>query len=322
MAHSRRVPGAAGWVILVLVTALLWVTAWAFTRAGSDRPPPGPPLDDLDVVCSGRVDADGLVSALAPEQPGRVVRVSVSEGAKVTKGQEILAVDDAQYRLAVREARAAVQAAQVDVEAAGLRARQFPKQVEVKAKQYEALLTDVAAGEKKLAQLRQQQGLTSAVSKADVEVFEANVQKLRLAADAAKIEVDELRKFDPELEVRAAKSKLDTATVARERAEAAAKDCVLRAPSDGTVLRLQAAVGGILAPASAPLGAAPPAVVFAPAGPLVVRAELEQASLGRVKVGMRAVVKDDTRTDSPTWTGRVKRVAGWVAPRRSILLEP
>src|SRR5205814_2703484 len=136
---------------------------------------------------------------------------------------------------------------------------------------------------------RQQQGLTSAVSKADVEVFEANVQKLRLAADAAKIEVDELRKFDPELEVRAARSKLDTATVARERAEAAAKDCVLRAPADGTVLRLQAAVGGILAPASAPLpGAAPPAVVFAPAGPLVVRAELEQAGLGRVKVGMRA----------------------------------
>jgi hypothetical protein len=37
---------------------------------------------------------------------------------------------------------------------------------------------------------------------------------------------------------------------------------------------------------------------------------------------MPAVIKDDTRADSPAWVGRVQRIAGWVAPRRSVLLEP
>jgi multidrug resistance efflux pump len=323
MANGRRSPGVVLILGLVLLLAPLGVTAWWLTRPAPHGPPPGPPLDDLDVVCSGRVDAEGLAVALAPDQPGRVVRVSVSEGAAVKKGQEILAIDDTQYQLAVREAKAAALAAKVEADYAALKAGQFPEQIEVKAKQLEALRVDFEAGEKKLAQMRKQQTLTSAVSTADVEVFEAGVRKLKLAAEAAKIELDELRKFDAGLEVRAAQAKLDAAAVAVERAEAAVRDCVLRAPADGTVLRLQASVGGTLAPAAAPLpGAAPPAVVFAPAGPLVVRAELEQGSLGRVAAGMRAVVTDDTRTDSPTWTGRVKSIAGWVAPRRSILLEP
>jgi multidrug resistance efflux pump len=322
MAEGRRFP-VVGLVGLALLLAPIAFAAWWFAYPAPNHPPPGPPLDELDVVCSGRVDAEGLVTALAPVQPGQVIRVSVAEGARVAKGQEILAIDDAQYQIAVREARAAVQAAQVEVDAAAVRARQFPKQLDVKAKHVDALRADAEAGEKKLAQMREQQRLTSAVSKVDVEVFEANVRKLRLAAEAAQIELDELRKLDPDLEPRAARTRLDTARAALDRAEAAVRDCVLRAPADGTILRLQAAVGGTLTPTAAPLpGSAPPPVMFAPAGPFVVRAELEQSSLGRVREGMRAVIKDDARTDSPTWSGRVKRIAGWIAPRRSILLEP
>jgi multidrug resistance efflux pump len=65
-----------------------------------------------------------------------------------------------------------------------------------------------------------------------------------------------------------------------------------------------------------------PALLFRPDGPLVVRAELEQEFIGRVKSGMRATVTDESRADSPTWTGRVKTVGAFVARRRSILLEP
>ena len=60
-----------------------------------------------------------------------------------------------------------------------------------------------------------------------------------------------------------------------------------------------------------------PAVVFAPAGPLVVRAEVDQESLGRVAVGMPAEVQDENRPDGPVWKGRVKQLARWVAQRRS-----
>jgi multidrug resistance efflux pump len=323
MADGRRFSGFVGLVGVMLLLAPIAVTAWWLTRPASNQPPPGPPLDDLDVVCVGRVDAEGTVTALEPTQPGKVVRVAVSEGAAVTRGQEILAIDDTQFQLAVKEAKAAVRGAEIEAELAGVRARQFPKQIEIKDKQLDGLKADVEAGERKLAQMREQQSLTSAVSKADVAMAEASVQKLKLAVEAAKIEVDELRKVDPQLEVRAARVKLDTAKLSEDRTVSAAKDCVLRAPADGTILRLQVAVGGTIAPTAAGVpGAPPPAVVFAPAGPLVVRAEVEQSGLGRIKPGMKAVVKDDARSDSPAWTGRVGRIAGWVAPRRMILLEP
>ena len=53
-----------------------------------------------------------------------------------------------------------------------------------------------------------------------------------------------------------------------------------------------------------------------------MRAELEQEFIGRAKPGMKATVNDDTRADSPVWSGRVQRVGAFVSRRRSILLEP
>jgi multidrug resistance efflux pump len=323
MANGGRFPGTIGLLGLILLVVPIGVTAWWLTRPTPERLPPGPSLDELDIVCIGRVDAAGLVTALAPNQPGRVVRIAVAEGAQVQQGDEILAIDDTQYRLSLEEAQAAVLAAQVEVDVAALKARQFPQQIALKAKQIEALQADAEAGDKRLAQMRDQQMLTSAVTSADVAVFEANVRKLHLAVAAAKIEFDDLQKVDPNLEVRVAQARLDMANTALKRAETAVRDCVLRAPTDGTVLRLQASIGGLLAPSAAPLpGSTPPPVVFAPSGPLVVRAELEQSDLARVEVGMPAIIKDDIRIDSPVWTGRVERIAGWVAPRRTILLEP
>lgn len=317
MADDRRLPGLGGLLMLLLIAAPVVGVAWWLSRPTAELPPPGPPLDELDIVCTGRVDAEGLVVALDPGQPGRVVEVFVKEGAAVSKGQPILKVDDTAYQAVVLEAKAAVTAARVEVDAAEFRARQKPANVTLQQKKADAAAAQVRAAETRLTQLKSQQAATEKVTKADVEVFEAQVTGYRLAAEYERVQLDQLEKFDTGLEVRAAKARLATAAAALERAEKAAADCTLKAPGDGTLLRLQAAPGATLAP-----GSPVPAVVFAPAGPLVVRAELEQASLGRVREGMRAAFRDETRPDSPTWTGRVKRIAEWVAPKRSILLEP
>ena len=318
MAEPRRFPGFVAFLGFLLLVVPLGVSAWWFARPAPEPAAPGPPIDELDVVCTGRVDVEGSVVNMDLSTPGRIARVQVSEGADVKRGQEMLAIDDAAYRLAVREAKAMETATGVEVAFAEQRLRQWPRQLEVKAKQVAALRAEVSAADERLKQLRTQQALTSAVAGTDVAVAEATVGKLRNYADAEQIALDEMKKADAELELRAAKAKLATATVAVERAEQGVRDCVLVAPSDGTVLRLNAVVGGMLAP-GIPGGSA---VVFVPAGPRVVRAEVEQANLGRVKIGMTATVKDDARTDSPVWTGRVKRIAGWVAQRRSILFEP
>jgi multidrug resistance efflux pump len=100
-------------------------------------------------------------------------------------------------------------------------------------------------------------------------------------------------------------------------AEQSVKDCVLKAPADGTILRLQASVGGIVVP-----GTLNPPVIFAPAGPYIVRAEIDQESLGLVQVGMRAEIREETQQDMNPLLGRVRSVAGWVAQRRFLVTEP
>jgi hypothetical protein len=37
---------------------------------------------------------------------------------------------------------------------------------------------------------------------------------------------------------------------------------------------------------------------------------------------MKALVLDDVRSDSPTWTGTVLRLGNWVARKRSVLFDP
>src|SRR5262249_48937278 len=64
-----------------------------------------------------------------------------------------------------------------------------------------------------------------------------------------------------------------------------------------------------------------PAVQFRPAGPLVVRAEVEQEFAGRVAAGQLAEVEDYADANLH-WYGRVARVADWIRPRQSMLAEP
>jgi hypothetical protein len=64
-----------------------------------------------------------------------------------------------------------------------------------------------------------------------------------------------------------------------------------------------------------------PAVLFAAEGPQVVRVDVEQEFVGRVRAGQSAVVEDDT-SPGKSWRGKVERVADWVTQRRSVMQEP
>jgi multidrug resistance efflux pump len=120
-----------------------------------------------------------------------------------------------------------------------------------------------------------------------------------------------------DLKVKAAETKRTVAEIAWKQASKAVRDCVLLAPTSGVVLRVQTTRGESVLPN----GMQPP-IIFRPDSPLIVRAELEQEFLGRVKPGMKATVRDDSRADSATWTGTVLRVGNWVARKRTVLLDP
>lgn len=113
----------------------------------------------------------------------------------------------------------------------------------------------------------------------------------------------ESRRKLAELAVHAAELR---AALARRRVE----EREVRAPSRGKVLRLVAHPGDAVSPGV-------PLVWFAPEGPRVVRAELDERFFGRVRAGMRAEVRpeyDDTRV----YTAAVLRVADLVGPVRGL----
>jgi HlyD family secretion protein len=312
---GRRIPGLG--VILALLFLVLPIAgvAWYFTRSKTDGPPPGPSLTEIDVVCLGRVDGQKPVVNLDPVVPGKVVALPAVEGKHFEAGQELLKLDAEAFQLRKKEAEAAVAAADIEVQAAKLDQKLHP----LRKSTQEAAVTaaaDRAAAARRILEEKQKAKSFGTVTAAELIAAEAEVKQAEQLEGVEKSRLKELEAADPSLKVRAADVKKTIAEIALKQAEKAVRDCVVVAPSAGTVLRVQVSVGEGVAP-----GVLPP-IVFRPDGPLVVRAELEQEFLSRVRPGMKATVRDEVRPDSPTWTGKVVSVGQVVARRRTLLLEP
>jgi multidrug resistance efflux pump len=313
----RRIPGLGVVISLLFLAAPIAGVTWWLNRPKGDAPPPGLTLADLDVVCLGRVNGEKPVIYLEPALAGKVAKVHEdAEGKHVKAGKELIELDNKSLVLRVKEADATINAAKIEVEAANLEVKLHPIR---KATQEAAVAAaaDRVATARRVFEEKKTARSFGTITPAELAAAESEVKQYEQLEGVEKSRLEELKLADPSLKVRAAEAKRAIATVAREQAQKAVDDCVLRAPVDGTVLRVQVSVGESVAPGS-PL----PPVVFRPDGPLVVRADLQQEFLGRVKKGMKATVRDDARADSPTWTGTVHSVGYLVAPKKAILLEP
>ncbi|MCS7021376.1 MAG: biotin/lipoyl-binding protein [Gemmataceae bacterium] len=311
---NRRLAGA-GWAILflVLMAPLLGVSWWL---RGRDVPAAMPDPVELAVVCLGRVDSLHPVTALDVLQPGRVATVLVSEGQTVQQGAVLLQLEDEAYRLRVREAEAAWAAAQVEKEAAEQEQRGWPHRLAAQQAAVAAARERYELARKVLEE-KSKASKFQTVSAAELLVAESEVRHSQRLWEAEEARWREMQSMDPALKVRLAEARCRSAQVAIQQAEKAVRDCLLTAPSDGQVLRIQVHKGEAVSP-----GGMQPAILFRPAGPLVVRAELEQEFIGRVREGMPAWIQDDARVDSPIWSGRVLRLAPWISRRRNLPVEP
>ncbi|HEY1188084.1 MAG TPA: HlyD family efflux transporter periplasmic adaptor subunit, partial [Gemmata sp.] len=273
-------------------------------------------LSELDVVCSGRVDGLRPAAGLDPAVPGKVAEVLVSEGQSVPAGKPLLRLEDEQPKWRVEEARAALAAVEIDIEGAGIEAKLHPQRVAAQ-KVAVAGAQDRTATARKLLDERRTARSFGTVTAAEIIAAEAEVRQYERLETVESARLAELTAFNPHLRLRGAEAKKAQAQIALKQAENVVRDCVLRAPAPGVVLRVNVSAGETAAP-----GGVQPAVLFRPDGPLVVRAELEQEFIGRVGPNMRAVITDDTRSDAPTWTGRVARVGAFVSRKRGPLFEP
>ena len=125
----------------------------------------------------------------------------------------------------------------------------------------------------------------------------------------------ELELNDPEAGVRQAQADVDAKEAQLNEARTAVEEYALKAPADGTVLRVMVGRGDVVG-----AQAKHPAVIFCPGGRRIVRAEVEQEFARSLAIGQAASIRDDSNGEG-NWTGHVIRISDWYTQRRSVMPE-
>jgi multidrug resistance efflux pump len=267
------------------------------------------------VICIGHVDVEPGVRSLYPLQPGRIVEVLVREEDAVSKGAVLLRLDDRPAKFLVEQAKADLQAAELQL----TDARRLPQQHKIKISQQKLAIQAI---EHRLSAARH--GLSRKLSlvkggNASSEEGDAAtdlVHELEAAVEVEKDKLRELELIDPTTKITLAEADISAKRSKLSQAEYALDECSLRAPEAGKILRVLVGAGDLLAGQPRQ-----PAIEFCPESPRIVRAEVEQEFANRVVKGQIATIEDDSRA-TVKWQGKVMRVGDWYTHRRSILQEP
>ena len=306
------------WLLCLLLAVSAAGTWWGYSfssagisSAGKNDPATSQGLPG--VVCFGHVDLMHGITALYPARPGRVSEVAVAEGEEVAAGTVLVRLEDRLPRAQVEEAKAAVEAARAQLALA----REVAVQHHAKIAQLQAVI-EALEHRRSAAEhlLGYNENLGDLISKKEVDIARENVKEAAALLKAERGKLKELRLHDPIVSVRRAEAEAAGAQARLAQAQEILEQCTLRAPSAGTVLRLLVNTGEMLGTAGRG-----PAVQFAPKGPRLVRAEVEQEFAGAVTLGQEATVQDDSKAGT-TWHGKVIRISDWYTQRRSINQEP
>jgi HlyD family secretion protein len=301
--------------LLVGTAALAVALANFWPHVPLDAAPANPGAPAASLVCSGYVDSRQGSLLLQPARAGRITRVFVKEAQAVCKNGPLVQLDDHLARLQEHEAELAVEAAQLQL----AKAQNGLKQYRAKRAQEEAAL---AAAHAKLAAaqsaLARKEDLVrkELLSPAEVDVGRALLSEARALVEVEQNRLVELEAVDPELEVRLARVQSEHSRAQRDRAREEREQYLLRAPSNGTVLRVQAQDGDLVGPTSPR-----PALWLAPAGGWIVRAEVSQEFAGRVRPGLSVRVEDEAG-GAQLGEGKIAEVSDWFLPRRQISAQP
>ena len=214
--------------------------------------------------------------------------------------------------------RPRVEAAEIEVKYAELERNLYPIRKATQKSAVAAASDRLSAARKLFEEKRTGQKLGT-ITAAELIAAELEIKQLEQLEQVEQSRMKEVEESEAalKLKVDAATTKKTMALIAEKQAKKAINDCVLVAPTNGIVLRVQTSRGEAVVP-----GGMQPPIIFRPDSQLVVRAELEQEFLGRVQAKMKATVRDDARANSPTWNGTVLRVGNWVARKRTVLLDP
>jgi HlyD family secretion protein len=215
------------------------------------------------IVALGRVEPEDQITSLSMEVPGIVKQVAVQDGTNMRMGETILELDHN-----VESARLALARARVRTQAEDLKGvRSQIRSAETKAQNYRERYDRLKNIFDSGAETRQ--NLDNA--KTDYETAARETERLQSSLQSAESRLNELN----------ADVRVNTAEIARK---------VLKAPSDGVVLKLEPNVGSSVA-VGASVGD------FAPKGALTVLCEVDELFVSTVGLGQKASIRLQGNTD-------------------------
>lgn len=231
---------------------------------------------------------------LAFQDGGRILGLTVDEGAEVKKGQVVAELDPIRFKMEVDRltGEVAAQSQQVARLKIGSRPQEIARaRAAVAAAQSNLKEAELVLGRKQaLLHLNRisQQEVDSAL--AGMETWQAN---LKTTQEELSLAVEGPRRED----IAAAEASLTALQAARELAAQHLADTRLQAPATG-VIRNRILEPGAMASAGAPV------LTMALTNPLWVRAYISEPDLGRIREGMGAEIQTDSQPG--------RRYQGWV----------
>lgn len=274
-------------VIAALVLIALATGGWWWNRQRT--------ADDGALVLSGNVDVRQVDLSFRVE--GRLARLLVEEGDRVTPGQLVAELDDGYLKDAVRvaEARVAGQEAQLAKLEAGNRPQEIA-QAKAELERTDAALANARATYDRRSALP----VDSAISRQALDDARAALRQAEAQASRARQALDLARQGFREEDIAIGRAQLEAERATADLMRRRLADARLTAPADGTIMTRVREPGAMTMPGAT-------IATLALLDPMQVRAWVAEPDLGRAVPGTLAEILTD---GGKTYHGQV----GFVSP--------
>ncbi|MEN9518861.1 MAG: hypothetical protein RLZZ381_1449 [Cyanobacteriota bacterium] len=275
---------------------------------------------------TAQIQANGTVQALhtnnlSPDEPGRIAKLEIEEGDRVSQGQVIARMDSDRLQAQVAQYQAAVQKAQANLEK--IKAGNRPEAIAAAEARVKATQANVAVAqarlnrtqqEKQRNQLLVEQGAIS-LNRFDEFASQAIEARANLEAELAQLAEQQQNFAETQTGSRSEEIAQAEAEVAEAKAQLALVQIqldktIVRAPFAGIITRRYAETGDYVdstTAASDTEGATSTSIAELASG-LEIEAKIPEASIAQIKLGQTVNIQVDAYSNE-TFKGKVRLIA-------------
>ncbi|MFC8686142.1 efflux RND transporter periplasmic adaptor subunit [Brevibacillus porteri] len=285
-----------------VILALLAISLVAGCSSPQAETPPTETVEastpvQIETVATGTVVSDsGLTAKLAPSEEvqvspkmgGKISSLPVKLGQYVTKGQVLFKLDEKDLVNSVKQAEAAYNVSKASLNQAGSSSDQGLVQAKNSLKQAETALQDAKVNQQRMQQLFSQ----GAISAQQMEQANSQLTTAQTSYDNAQQAV---QSAGQKTSVQVSEASVQQAQVSLQNAREQLANATVTSPINGYISSVNGAVGQ--------MAGQQPVVVVVNTNPLLVKANLSEADITKVKVG--TTVKVNVQSTGKTIDAKV-----------------